>query len=154
MTFTDVRVLEFCNTCWKKKVPVMQVSQRPPTQASLFCWNQVLFVLFVFLEEVSSDEEKDMTFCASKVCREVHRRLRDRLLKILLALARRYYKHYYYLYNFSLFSRSVIIILSKKQLILNAELNLLLNRQRPFIHHLIDDSAHREDAADAGAYLG
>ena len=121
----------------------MQVSQRPQTQASLSCWNQVLLVLFVFLEEVSSDEEKDMTFCASKVCREVHRRLGDRLLKILLALARRYYKHYYYLYNFSLY-----------KLILNAELNLLLNRQRAFIHHLIDDSAHREDAADAGAYLG
>ena len=47
-----------------------------------------------------------------------------------------------------------IQVLSIQQLILNAELNLLLNRQRAFIHHLIDDSAHREDAADAGAYLG
>lgn len=48
----------------------------------------------------------------------------------------------------------ILQVLSIQQLILNAELNLLLNRQRAFIHHLIDDSAHREDAADAGAYLG
>jgi len=39
------------------------------------------------------------------------------------------------------------------KLILNAELNLLFKRQGSFIHHLIDDAAHREDAADAGAYF-
>ena len=96
------------------------------------------------MEERSSDEEKDMTCLRVKSVSRSTSKIRGEVLK-----------------NSSRARSSVlqtlllsIQVLSIQQLILNAELNLLLNRQRAFIHHLIDDSAHREDAADAGAYLG
>ena len=96
------------------------------------------------MEEKSSDEEKDMTYLRVKSVSRSTSKIRGEVLK-----------------NSSRARSSVlrtlllsIQVLSIQQLILNAELNLLLNRQRAFIHHLIDDSAHREDAADAGAYLG